>query len=417
MIKNYNDFEFERILESLLLESKIEFSDKFLDVIKQIKRNKIAKDLLSLKRDDVDADFIQNYIDKGNAKDEVTFIADRKVKELLDKEIDPKYKVTQNGRYLSHNTRNRGTYARLGYTVPPGEPWAPPIGTIGTIKAETTSNTSENIYVWFISNDGKQVVINKKALIPYDDRVSLLWTKNRNPIKIGRLVRAILTVAKISFTDKEIEDFVNSYKSTIDMMENALLKFELVKGYHIPNWYNIENYADGGQSTLGNSCMAEVDPDYFDLYAENPACSMLILFSDEGEMIDGKWKSDTIRGRALVWKTDQGDIFMDRIYTNHDSDVKLFKSYAYQAGWWAKEEQNTSTSFTVSNGSSKKTPIYTVKLNRSEFEYYPYVDSLSLINFDSKIISNNPIMGDVEAQAHLNDTDGSFECIDGYDPD
>ena len=39
MIKNYFDFELDYIIESLLTESKIEFSDRFIDVLKNIKRN------------------------------------------------------------------------------------------------------------------------------------------------------------------------------------------------------------------------------------------------------------------------------------------------------------------------------------------------------------------------------------------
>jgi len=415
MIKNFYDFELDLLIESLVLESKIEFSDKFLNILKGIKRNKIAKALLSLNSRGEDLDFPQNYIDTGKLKDEATFITNRKEKEILGKETQIKYKVTQNDRYLTRSSRNRAIYDRLGYTIPDGDPYSPPQGTIGVIKAEAVSDRSNNVYVWFIADDGNQTVLNKQALAPYDDRIPLLWKRNRNPIKIGRLVRSILTTAKLEFTEKDVEDFVNAYKSTFEVMENAFLKFKLVNGNDIAYWYNINRYADGGQSTLGNSCMAEVEEEYFEIYCRNTkVCSLLILFSDEGEVVDGQYKSKFIKGRALVWKTDQGDTFMDRIYTNHDSDVEIFKRYAFEKGWWCKDAQNSSRGFYTTDGTNKKKAEYTITLEKSKFKNYPYVDTFSLIDFEDKKMSNKYSLLN-EVQGDLNDTDGWFNHENDYE--
>lgn len=413
MIKNYDDFQFDLLLESLVLESKIQYSDKFVSLISKIKRNRIAKELLNLSKTGVDKDFTQNYIDTGKAKDEVTFTSDRKAKEFFGSDAIIKYKVTHADRYLTNSKRNSDIFSRLGY-VPGNEnvnPWNPGVGVIGTIKGEVKSNMSDRMYVWFVSDDGtQQTVLNKTAVIPYDEKLSKIWSIFRNNIKIGRLVRSVLTAAKIEFTDKEIEDFVNSYKSAYDVINNAFLKFRLVKGDDIAYWYIRDNY-ESDESTLGNSCMAGVPKDFFDIYVNNENCSLLILQSDNGVIQDGKYVARKIKGRALVWTTEQGDIFMDRIYTNNDSDVALFQRYAFEQGWYSKSSQNSSQSFNVTNGVISKSPEYTVKLTKSRFEHYPYVDSLAYINFTDKIISNSPAT--IEAEGEMNNTEGYYDDLNG----
>lgn len=410
MIKNYTDFQFELLFESLILESEIKYSDKFINLVSQIKRNRIAKELLTLSKNGVDKNFTQNYIDTGKAKDEVTFTADRKAKEFFgDENPVIKYKVTHSDRYLTNNKRNFDIFNRLGYVPDEDEnPWNPERGIVGIIKGEVKSNMSDRMYVWFVSDDGRQTVLNKTAVIPYDEKLIKIWSTFRNNIKVGRLVRSVLTAAEIKFTDKEIEDFVNAYKSVYDIMNDAFLKFRLVESDDISYWYNMSNY-ECDESTLGSSCMANVSEKYFEIYTSNKNCRLLILHSDNGTIQNGKYVSNKIKGRALVWTTEQGDIFMDRIYTNYDSDVSLFQKYAFENGWWSKSIQNSSHRFNVTNGATSKSAEYTVKLENSRFDRYPYVDSLSYINFDDKIISNCP--GNIDAQGEMNDTGGYYESI------
>lgn len=416
MIKNFYDFEIQLLIESLILESKIEFSDNFMSLVSSIKRSRISKEILSLKKNEIDADFAQNFIDVGSAKDEVSFTPDRRAKEYLGKDSVMRYKVTRDGRYLTHSPGNNYLYKELGYTKPDTDPYDPPVGTIGTIKAEAKSNRSENIYAWFISDNGRQTVLNKSALVPHDERLQLIYSKYRNIIKIGRLIRAILTTAKVPFTDKEVEEFVNSYKAAYDMMHDAFLKFKLVNGDEITHWYHINQY-ETDESTLGGSCMADVPPNWLDIYSKNPSvCSLLILFSDNGYIINGKYESKKIKGRALVWKTDQGETFMDRVYYNNDSDVSLFKSYAFDKGWWCRATQNSGNNFNITNGSVSKVAEYSVKLDNAKFDNYPYVDSLRLINFEDKLIANTSnIMIKVGSSGPLGilvSTDGEWEYPD-----
>lgn len=406
MIKNFNSFvEFELLIESLILESKLEFSTNFLDILKEIKRNRIAKEILNLKKGQVDADFIQNFIDISSLKDEVTFTPDRKAKEFFDGENIIKYKVTHREKHLTHSPRNDDIFNKLGYIKPSTEPWDP-IGSIGIIKAEATSARGVD-YVWFVSGD-KETVVNKSAIVPFDEKRVKIWNSFRNNIKIGRFVRSILTIAEIQFTDKEIEDFVNAYKSIYDITQNAFSKLELVTGEKIAIWYDGEKY-ESDRSVLGGSCMAGVDSDYFDIYCKNPNCSLLILYSDNnGKISDGRFRSNKIKGRALIWTTTT-DIFMDRIYTNDDSDVELFRKYAAEKGWWYKVQNISAISFNVSNGTTSKEAQYIVRLENSDFNRYPYFDSLIYLNTADKKISN--MASAIEPNRAMTSTSGGYSVM------
>jgi hypothetical protein len=419
MITKYSQFKFEALLESLILESKLEFSKAFTNILSLIKGDRIAEELLKLVNNRIDDKFIQNYIDVTDKKDEVSFIPDRKAIEIIGKE-EIKWKTANNvgHKYFTYNKNNEGIYKNrhlfeaLGFNPEEIGEWVPVSGVSGKIIAETVSKKSGKIAVWFVSDNGEQAVINKEALIPINDSYEKLWKISRNPIKVGRLAKSLLNVVNIKTTPKEIENFVNLYKSSFDIINDAFSKFELVKGDLISYWYNHLRY-ESMESTLGNSCMADVDDDFFDIYVKNTeVCSLLILYSDKGnkgKIQDGTYKSDKIKGRALVWKTNEGDIFMDRIYTNNDSDVSLFKQYAERNGWWFKTKQNSDVKFSVSNGKTQKNVEYVVSLNYANFDNYPYVDSLRYININDNLISNNPSL--IDANYIMNDTDGCLEEI------
>jgi hypothetical protein len=258
-------------------------------------------------------------------------------------------------------------------------------------------------------------VINKDALELSDAEDMRIWSTSRNPIKIGRLVRAILNAAKITFVDKDIEDFTNTYKATYDFAKDALRQFDIVKGDKIAYWYNQDNYVDGGGS-LNNSCMADVDTDdYFDIYTQNPQVSLVILYGDSGSITAEKYTDDRIKGRAILWdcKLDGQPIkFMDRIYTTLDADVELFKQFAEKNGWWYKNSQSMEPNETFTDGTTKKRARIIVKLNDADWSEYPYCDTMCYIFLDSNIASNKFYLDDSEneeADRLLRDTGGEYE--------
>jgi hypothetical protein len=414
----YSDF----LLESLITESALVLSDKLKNLLEAMPENRIKNILLDLYSQKKDLPFVQNYLDLTGNKEELSFIQDRRAQQILADDTNIKYATSEsaNSKYLHHRKNeegeyiNRAIFTKLNYTpTTDDKPVIPPHGQVGLILGETVSTTSGKTFCLFEWEDGNgtknQIVLNKVVLFPKDERLTRIWSQGRNPIRLGRIFRALLSTAHETATDKEIEDFVNLYKSTWDIINDAFLKFDVVSGDSIAYWYNAEHY-ESMDSTLGNSCMAEVESSFFEIYTSNPdKCQLVILYSDDGRLVDGKWKSDTIKGRALLWKTDQGDMFMDRIYYIEDSLIDLFKQYAERNGWWCKRNQNSESSFFAVKGMESKRPQYSVKLNNIECEYYPYVDTLTYANFEENIISNDHTY--IDAQQTLDSTGGYYDSL------
>jgi len=426
MVNRYFEFVDERIFESLILESKFEFSDKFRKILGMMpKDNEIKNYLLGMKG--VDINLVQNYIDVSDNKDEVTFIQDRRAQQLI-KDNPTVWKTNSSlpgSKFLTFNKNDGGEYKNkkifdaLGFE--PMEPISenhpvPGPNVVGKVLSEHISTLSGKTYVLFAWNDNgtdKFICLNKEALNQHSETERMIYSSGRNPIRIGRLVNSIMSAAKQPVTPKQVEDFTNAYKSAWDMMNDAFLKFDIVSGYDIAKWYHEDTY-ESDDSTLGGSCMRyDYCSEFFGIYTENSdVVKLVILYSDkDGNVKDGKFVGKYIKGRALLWKTNQGDMFMDRIYTNNDSDVELFKQFAEKNGWWYKKVQNSNNRFTAQRGSSLKDPTYTVDLQWADHEYYPYVDTLSYMKLNqlslgdtSGIISND--QDTITAGYDLRDTEG-----------
>lgn len=415
----YNDYITEKMAYEMILESKVVFSKKFVNLLTKMKSNKIASELLGIYSKDVKLS--HNYIDITDTKDSVSFTPDRKAQEIL-KDRPQLWEVTDSQRYLTHANGNSKIFEALGYEKPSGEPWAPSEKTIGTILGETVSEKSGKIYVIFEEEDGnRKTVINKEALEETESsESSKIWSTSRNSIKVGRLVRAILKAYGSKVVDKDIEEFTNTYKATFDFAQDVLKQFDVVKGDDISRWYDNsdeETYVHGG-GVLNNSCMAESPSEYFDMYCNNPnEIQMVILYGDNGEIKDGKFVSEQIKGRALLWKANidgTAGTFMDRIYTTYDSDVELFKQYAEKNNWWYKKSQTMEPGETITNGKSSKSAILTVKLTGSggTWDRYPYMDTMCYLNQDSDTLTNSDDE-DLEIDRTFRDTDGGYMDSDG----
>ncbi len=393
MLSRFSDFKTEYLLESILLESKLTFSDKLKNLISNMPDSKIKVELLKASSSDKDLTLTQNYFDIHPEKDKINFIQDRKAQEILGTE-DIKWQVNETHRRLTLNKdsdgeyKNKSIFDELGFDPETMGYQKPSQGQVGDILAETPSKeTAGKIYVLFKFDDNQYSIYDKSALSPKDERLDKIWQLTKNPINVGRGIRSILKAANISFTDRELEEFVNSYKSSFDILNDAFLKFDIVSGKDIAHWYSSSTY-QSRKSTLGNSCMANMDSETFDIYVYNPkVCSLVILYSDKGKLENGKWKSDKIRGRALLWKTDEG-MFLDRIYTNEDEDVNLFIQFANENGWWHKKYQDSNENFTAVKDTQEQKFYLTIELDYADFDMYPYVDTFCYLCMPEKYLTN-----------------------------
>ena len=94
---NYDNFILEQTIYKLILESKVQFSDNFIGVLKTMD-SPVAKAVLSLHNQDKEV--AQNYIDADlKTQDMITFIQDRRAKQLTQDREDF-YIMTNAGKHL-----------------------------------------------------------------------------------------------------------------------------------------------------------------------------------------------------------------------------------------------------------------------------------------------------------------------------
>jgi len=378
MIKRYLDF----INESLefILESNVIYSNNFKKVMSKIE-HPLAKAILDIENQDYPVR--NNYLDVNlKQNDKLGFIPDRKAQEILgDTKVYVNF-VGSGGGWLRNKEVNQGIFDKLGYTYEEGiEPYRAPSVEVGEIISETISETSGKKWV-FVKFPNGQGVYNAEKLRIVDNKEKAIWSKGRQEIFVGRGIRALLTSAGVQFLDKDLEEFVNLYKATVDKMNDRFQYFHSIKGDEIGHWYHYSNYAER-QGSLGSSCMSNVNTDYFDIYISNPdVCELVILKSEEDDNL--------IVGRALLWTLRDGKKFMDRIYTIKDSDVQLFRDWAKENGWHVKQHNSSSDSGRViaPDGSNVDLGTITVDIKKGMYDAYPYLDTLKYFKPGEGTLSN-----------------------------
>jgi hypothetical protein len=216
-----------------------------------------------------------------------------------------------------------------------------------------------------------------------------VWKNSRRTqMTIGRFVNRVYQKSGKNPNPKELESFVNDWKTIGEISRSGFDMMELVTGEKIRHWYNSENYSSG-RGQLGASCMRyeECQP-YLDIYVENPeVCKLLIKKSSD---------PTKIVGRALIWTLTDGQIYMDRVYTNNDWEINYFETYYRKIG---------GKLFSWQDVSSKS-----IQLKRCSHEYYPYMDTFKYLD------TNNCKLHAEEVSKNgvyiLEDTDGGFIEVD-----
>lgn len=396
MLNSYNYF----LLEKLLIESTVVYSNRFKSILKDVNSD-IAKHLLDIEDKDKQVD--QNYLDITTKDDLISFIQDAKAKRILGEEqSDIKYEVTTItstcGYLKTTSDKNQKMFEKLGMVYPRPNNWNPSEGDVGVIKSKVISTTTGKTWCYFVVEEGeKECAINFNALRPIDERINKLWNTSRNEMNVGRIARSLCTKTGFVINDKDLQDFVLKYKSAYAIFHDEFRNFEMVNGEKIRYWYREDNY-NSSDGTLGESCMRHDEcQDYLDIYCNNTnVCSLLILKSD----------GDLLKGRCIVWKKDN-DYYLDRIYTNDDSDEQLFIDYAIHKGYYYKSAAKGSK--WVKNGEVVETLVIKLDSFRN-ISYFPYVDTLTWFDNKRGILSNRKTGADVEM--YLSDTEGGFtiEC-------
>lgn len=362
----YEEYILESQIVELLLESQVVFNKDFWMLITEIakKGDRVAEELLKLNNTDINVP--QNQISLGDKNDSINFTSDKKKSD--------KVAIRDEGMIYSGNTK---IATALNFKNPRGNNRLPR-GTVGTIVNQIIHpdhvgrEGEQAVILHFVSAEGNgelECAIDPRGIMPVPIKASTM--------NIGRFVVKIMAAAGVTFTPKEIEEFVNQYKSQYDNKSGDIFKdFYLVDGDDIKRYYNELSYAGTPKGGLWNSCMRyEKCQEFLDIYAKNPNKIKLLILT----------KKEKIRGRALVWKLDTPDkIFMDRIYTIDDSDKYLFIDYAKKNEWIYKSSQ--SKDIRAINGPDK---TLSVKIDDFKFKFYPYMDTMCYMNTDGVMSNDN----------------------------
>jgi hypothetical protein len=256
-----------------------------------------------------------------------------------------------------------------------------------------------------VDDDGEKVSFLQSSrierLIKEGKPVEEFWTsKLRTKQKTGRFITQTLP----KFSEESVQKFTKKFK-TILKEAGESGNFELVEGDDIIYWYDYRNYADDC-GTLGGSCMSGPEAGrYLNCYRNNPnQCKMIILKNADG---------DKIKGRAIVWKLSKpkDKIFMDRVYTNREEDELLFTNYAKREGWLYKDEQKYGGTDIVVPGEGSKELYLEVILDNTNYNLYPYIDTLRYFYPELKMMANHD---EAENEYYtLTDTEGHYEEWNG----
>jgi hypothetical protein len=239
----------------------------------------------------------------------------------------------------------------------------------------------DDFFSYIHSHKAKPILDKFKSIKKDQEGINYCWVHNRQKQRISRFITRIFGA---KFTQPQIEEFIKNYKAVLKA-DQVGKYFAVVEGKDVTKYYNGGTYSKESTGQLQRSCMKyDESKKFFTLYDKNPEkMKMLILKEPEG---------DKIYGRANLWYLDEpvGRIYMDRIYTTYDWQIKLFIDYAIKNDFIYKSKQIYGGSVipVIDKGKEEKI-IMTVNLKKIDHTYYPYVDTLQFYNPQEAILTSD----------------------------
>lgn len=224
---------------------------------------------------------------------------------------------------------------------------------------------------YITASKAKQVLDKFKTINREQEGYEFCWINNRQEQRITRVIPRLFGD---KFNQKQIEEFVHEFKAALKA-DHSFDKFEIVEGEDIKKYYSGTNYSEDAAGQLQRSCMKyDQCRSFFELYIKNPTkMKMLVL----------KQNDEVIYGRANLWFLDEpeGRVYMDRIYTTYDWQIKLFIDYAIKNDYIFKSKQIYGGDvIPVIDKGKKERLIMSVNLKPEKYSKYPYVDTLQFYN-------------------------------------
>lgn len=214
--------------------------------------------------------------------------------------------------------------------------------------------------------------IKEKSL---DSKVDIWESSSRYHTKAGSFVGKVFK----NIPANEVEKFSNLFRAE---MNKPVFTFEIVNGDRIKEFY-LHNSYKNHNGTLGMSCMKhEGCQNMLDLYSDNKESIKMLVMLDE---------SKKLMGRALLWISDEFKV-MDRIYTISDEELSsYFKKWAMANNYYHKKEQNWNNTIAFDKfGKDPKDFKLKLKLDKSSYRKYPYMDTFKFIDDNGFLYNYHP---------------------------
>ncbi|MFW6243491.1 MAG: hypothetical protein ACOC2W_04960 [bacterium] len=341
-------------------EVELVLSPKLIKTLREM-NHQIADDLLSKHYESDEAEFKATFVDLGSDPGKVSYIMANKVPELVEPDIvhGDYHREEPDTDEVGKKVFKGGYY---DYIQMYKNPWISDINHV--ISLHDQQFKSKEHPVW------KKHRVENTAI-----RFIKLLFPNKYKLNVTR--------DELSKQDKpsDLESFQNMFKAIVEANSKIIVK---VNGDDIIKYYNRDNYQISS-GNLGGSCMNDPSKGkYLKMYSLNPNnVEMLVLYPEDVR--------DKIIGRALLWKLPNGKFFMDRVYVAKDSDEYMFVEYAKAKGYLYKTSQTYGWDYDLIDGKTGKRERYNieVKLENTDFEYYPYLDTLQYFNKETGVLTNN----------------------------
>jgi len=244
------------------------------------------------------------------------------------------------------------------------------IENIKTVIMAIRSNTDAFLS---ISQEDKNSVAYSK------DKKGKLDTKKRVKTTLGRYIRRKLDMSSSQISDKTLDKLSAIVKRTI-LSKELDKQIQILKGKDI-----IEHY----RNAPAGSCMTGGECDKVEIYALNPDKVSLAVHD---------------RARVLVWKTDEGDVVLDRVYPAQCHSVEILRKWAKAKGYVLRNNPDrvVDTGYVVELSNKK---IMSVTLKHRDI--FPYMDTFPYGKYDKKTIvaKNDPKFGNMI----MHSTHGRYE--------
>jgi hypothetical protein len=153
--------------------------------------------------------------------------------------------------------------------------------------------------------------------------------KGRQGMKVGRVLKKL----DPKLTDVQLQSIGDEYRAAFKIIVLGEGKnLDVVTGEDIRYWYSNQHYATPATGELWSSCMSSPSCGrYFSLYVDNPDKVALAIYTNE---------DDKLLARAIVWRLDDGRVYMDRIYATSEANKKVLRDFSKQNGMIQRDSGN-----------------------------------------------------------------------------